>query len=118
MSYRNMALMGGREVVILPVGSGIARFFALQARSVDAAMLSIPANFMAQDAGFRQLVSFIDQDMVELQGSILTSVQLLESDPKAGGEISSRLGQGIPHLARQSRRDNSGPDPLSQAQRR
>jgi NitT/TauT family transport system substrate-binding protein len=75
-------LEGGREVVILPVGSGIARFFALQARSVDAAMLSIPANFMAQDAGFRQLVSFIDQDMVELQGSILTSVQLLESDPK------------------------------------
>ena len=45
-------------------------------------MLSIPANFMAQDAGFRQLVSFIDQDMVELQGSVLTSVQLLESDPK------------------------------------
>jgi NitT/TauT family transport system substrate-binding protein len=75
-------LEGGREVVILPVGSGIARFFALQARSVDAAMLSIPANFMAQDAGYRQLVSFIDQDMVELQGSILTSVQLLESDPK------------------------------------
>lgn len=73
---------GGREVLILPVGSGIARFYALQARSVDAAMLSIPANFMAQDAGFRQLVSFIDQDMVELQGSILTSVQLLESDPK------------------------------------
>ena len=72
----------GREVVILPVGSGIARFYALQARSVDAAMLSIPANFMAQDAGFRQLVSFIDQDMVELQGSILTSVQLLESDPR------------------------------------
>ena len=72
----------GREVVILPVGSGIARFYALQARSVDAAMLSIPANFMAQDAGFRQLVSFIDQDMVELQGSILTSLQLLGSDPK------------------------------------
>jgi ABC-type nitrate/sulfonate/bicarbonate transport system substrate-binding protein len=69
-------------VVILPVGSGTARFFALQARSVDAAMLSIPANFMAQDAGFRQLVSFIDQDMVELQGSILTSRQQLESDLK------------------------------------
>jgi NitT/TauT family transport system substrate-binding protein len=75
-------LEGGREVVILPVGSGIARFFALQARSVDAAMLSIPANFMAQDAGYQQLVSFIDQDMVELQGSVLTSVSLLESDPK------------------------------------
>ena len=109
---------GGREVVILPVGSGIARFYALQARSVDAAMLSIPANFMAQDAGFRQLVSFIDQDMVELQGSILTSVQLLESDPKLVERFLRGSSQGIPHLARQSHRDDSGPDPLSQAQRR
>ena len=78
---KKQGIEGGRDVVILPVGSGTARFYALQAGSVDAAMLSIPANFMAQDAGYRQLVSFIDQDMVELQGSILTSQQLLGSDP-------------------------------------
>ncbi len=74
-------LEGGREVAILPVGSGTARFYALQAGSVDAAMLSIPAVFMAQDAGFRELVSFADQDIVELQGSILASNQLLEFEP-------------------------------------
>ena len=78
---KKQGLEGGRDVVILPVGSGIARFYALQAGSVDAAMLSIPANFMAQEGGYRQLVSFIDQDMVELQGSILASLQLLESEP-------------------------------------
>src|SRR5215204_4598692 len=49
-------LEGGRDVVILPVGSGTGRFFALQAGSVDAAMLSVPANLLAQDAGFRELV--------------------------------------------------------------
>ncbi|HEY3305854.1 MAG TPA: ABC transporter substrate-binding protein [Candidatus Binatia bacterium] len=74
-------LDGGRDVAILPVGSGTARFYALQAGSVDAAMLSIPAIFMAQDAGFRELVSFVEQDLVELQGSILTTNQLLESEP-------------------------------------
>ena len=52
----------------------------MKAGSVDAAMLSIPSNFMAQEAGFRQLVSFIEQDLVELQGSILASEQLLESE--------------------------------------
>jgi ABC-type nitrate/sulfonate/bicarbonate transport system substrate-binding protein len=67
--------------VILPVGSGTARFYALQAGSVDAAMLSIPAIFMAQEAGYRELVSFVDQDIVELQGSILAPAQLLESEP-------------------------------------
>jgi NitT/TauT family transport system substrate-binding protein len=70
-----------RDVLILPVGSGTARFYALQAGSVDAAMLSIPAIFMAQDAGYRELVSFVDQDIVELQGSILAPAELLESEP-------------------------------------
>jgi ABC-type nitrate/sulfonate/bicarbonate transport system substrate-binding protein len=72
---------GGRDVAIMPVGSGTARFFALQAGSVDAAMLSIPANLMAQDGGFRQLVSFIDQEWIELQGTVNVTDQLLASDP-------------------------------------
>jgi NitT/TauT family transport system substrate-binding protein len=72
---------GGREVPILAIGSGTARFHALEAGSVDAAMLSIPANFMAKDAGYRELVSFIDQEWVELQGSIVATEQLMTSDP-------------------------------------
>lgn len=74
-------LEGGRDVVILPVGSGTGRFFALQAGSVDAAMLSVPANLLAQDAGFRELVSFIDQEWVELQGTVNVTDQLLATDP-------------------------------------
>jgi ABC-type nitrate/sulfonate/bicarbonate transport system substrate-binding protein len=74
-------LDGGRDVAIMPVGSGTARFFALQAGSVDAAMLSIPANLMAQDAGFRELVSFVDQEWIELQGTVNVTDQLIASDP-------------------------------------
>ncbi len=70
-------LDGTRDVVVLPVGGGTARYFALQAGSVDAAMLSIPANLMAQDAGFRQLVSFIEQEWIELQGTINVTDQVL-----------------------------------------
>jgi NitT/TauT family transport system substrate-binding protein len=74
-------LEGGRDVVILPMGAGTARFHALQAGSVDAAMLSIPSNFMASETGYRELVSFIDQEWVELQGSVLTHQQVLASEP-------------------------------------
>lgn len=77
---RKHGLEGGREVVILPMGAGTARFYALQAGSVDAAMLAIPANFMAQEAGYRELISFIDQEWVELQGSVVVTEQLLASD--------------------------------------
>ena len=80
-ALKKNGLEGGREVAIMPVGSGTARFYALQAGSVDAAMLSIPANLMAQEAGFRELVSFIDQEWVELQGTINVTDQLLVSDP-------------------------------------
>jgi ABC-type nitrate/sulfonate/bicarbonate transport system substrate-binding protein len=74
-------LDGGRDVAIIPVGSGTARFYALQAGTVDAAMLSVPANLMAQEAGFRELVSFIDQEWIELQGTVNVTNQLLVSDP-------------------------------------
>ena len=74
-------LEGGREVTIMAIGAGTARFYAMQAGSVDAAMLSIPGNFMAQDAGFRELVSFIDQEWIELQGTVNVTDQLLASDP-------------------------------------
>ena len=74
-------LEGGRDVIILPMGAGTARFHALQAGSVDAAMLSIPANFMANEAGYRDLVSFIDQEWVELQGSVLATQQVMASEP-------------------------------------
>ncbi|MSP41409.1 MAG: ABC transporter substrate-binding protein [Deltaproteobacteria bacterium] len=78
---KKYGLEGGRDVLILPVGSGTGRFFALQVGSVDAAMLSVPANLLAQDAGFRELVSFIDQEWIELQGTVNVTDQLLTSEP-------------------------------------
>jgi ABC-type nitrate/sulfonate/bicarbonate transport system substrate-binding protein len=65
----------------MAIGAGTARFVALKAGSVDATMLTPPANFMAQDAGFRELVSFIEQDLVEVQGSIFMRQELIKSDP-------------------------------------
>ncbi len=74
-------LEGGRDVTIMAIGSGSARLTALKARSVDASMLTPPSNFMARQAGFRELVSFINQELVELQGSIVMGQALIKSDP-------------------------------------
>ena len=65
----------------MAIGAGTARFVALKAGSVDATMLTPPANFMAQEAGFRELVSFIEQDLVEVQGSIFMRQESIKSDP-------------------------------------
>ena len=72
----------GRDATILAVGSGTERFIALKSNAVDAAMLSPSAYIMAEDAGFRELVSFVKQkEYVYLQGGIIARNALLKSEP-------------------------------------
>jgi NitT/TauT family transport system substrate-binding protein len=72
----------GRDSTILAVGSGMERFVALKTEAVDAAMLSPSAYITAEEAGFRELVSFTKQaDQVYLQGGIITRSNLLKSEP-------------------------------------
>ena len=54
---------------------------ALRAGTVDAGTISPPFNFAVRDAGFRELVSFLKEDFVELQGSVLAHDRLFQSDP-------------------------------------
>ena len=78
---KDNGLDGGRDVTIMALGASTARFFSLQAGTVDASMLGIPANLMAQDAGFVELVSFIRQEFVEFQGNVVVRKALQRSDP-------------------------------------
>jgi NitT/TauT family transport system substrate-binding protein len=91
-------LEGGREVVILPMGSGVQVFYAMQAGAVDAAILSIPGNILAQESGFRELVSFIKQDQVEFHGSIVLRAPLLESSPILVEKFIRGTLKGLLHL--------------------
>lgn len=78
---RRNGLEGGRDVAILSLGVMPTIYSGLQGGVVDAAMLSPPMTFRAEESGFRELVSFIKQDLVELQGSILVRDALLQSEP-------------------------------------
>jgi ABC-type nitrate/sulfonate/bicarbonate transport system substrate-binding protein len=73
-------LEAGRDVTILGVGSNPTLLASLQNNVVDASMLSPPFTFLAEDAGFRELISFVRQDRVEVQGSIVARAAVLESD--------------------------------------
>jgi len=73
-------LEAGRDVAVLGVGSNPTLLASLQNGLVDASMLSPPFTFLAEDAGFRELVSFVKHDRVEVQGSIVVREALLEAD--------------------------------------
>jgi ABC-type nitrate/sulfonate/bicarbonate transport system substrate-binding protein len=78
---RQNGLDASRDVTVLSLGVMPTIFSGLQSGIVDAAMLSPPVTFKAEDSGFRELVAFPKQDLVELQGSILVRDASLQSDP-------------------------------------
>jgi NitT/TauT family transport system substrate-binding protein len=79
---KDQGIDGGRDITILPVGSGMERLIALKSGIVDAAVLSPSAYMMAEEAGFRELFSFVTQgDYVYLQGGVIARNSLLKSDP-------------------------------------
>jgi NitT/TauT family transport system substrate-binding protein len=78
---RQHGLDPNRDVAVLSLGVMPTIFAGLQCGIVDAAMLSPPVTFKAEEAGFRELVAFPKQDLVEPQGSILVRDALLQSNP-------------------------------------
>lgn len=74
-------LEGGRDVPILALGRMPDIAAGLFSGTVDAAMLAPPFNIAAKESGFRELVSFLNEDFVELQGSIVVREELLKSKP-------------------------------------
>ena len=71
----------GRDVAILSLGVMPTIYSGLQSGVVDAAMLSPPFTFRAEEDGFRELIAFPKQDLVAMQGSILVKESFLQSDP-------------------------------------
>ena len=78
---RLSGLDANRDVAILSLGVMPTIYSGLQTGVVDAAMLAPPVTLKAEEAGFRELVSFPKQDLVELQGSILVRDATLQTEP-------------------------------------
>ena len=72
----------GRDVTILGLGVQANLYTALSTGNIDASVFVIPWNFTAADAGFFELVSFIHQDTVQFQGSIVVREEFMRTEPQ------------------------------------
>jgi NitT/TauT family transport system substrate-binding protein len=70
-----------RDVVIVATGSNPTRYAALETGAVDATMLLPPFTFQADQAGFRELASFIKEDLITLASAVGVREEQLKSDP-------------------------------------
>ena len=84
-----------REVAILAIGTTATRLGALSTGVVDAAMMTFPHNITAGESGFRELVSFIASDIIQLQGAIVTREALLGSEPGVAEKFLRATIKGI-----------------------
>ena len=64
-------LEAGRDVPILAIGPPPGRFAALTSGAIDATLFTFPLNFRAEEAGLRELVNFVKQDITSLTGCIV-----------------------------------------------
>ena len=78
---RTHGLEAGQNLSIIYIGVLATRYAALVSGVVDATALTFPWNFRADEAGFRELVNFTKQDLVEVTGTIFVPDALSRSDP-------------------------------------
>jgi NitT/TauT family transport system substrate-binding protein len=80
-ALRHFGLEPGRDVAIMPMGGSAAgRYAILESGAVDASVLSVPENIIAQDRGFRELLFF--GDIIELpQTGIGASDKKIRENP-------------------------------------
>jgi NitT/TauT family transport system substrate-binding protein len=79
--FKKSGMDENRDVAILAIGTTATRLSALSSNVVDAAMMTFPHNITAAEQGFRELVSFIASDIIQLQGTLVARDQLLQNDP-------------------------------------
>ena len=96
-----------RDAAILAIGTTATRLGALSTGVVDAAMITFPQNITAAESGFRELVSFIASDIIQLQGAIVTRDALLSSDPGMVEKFLRATIKGIVYYS--SNRDGAVP---------
>jgi ABC-type nitrate/sulfonate/bicarbonate transport system substrate-binding protein len=73
--------MPADQVTFLPMGTSDVTYLALKAGTIDATMLQIPQNFLAQDEGFRKLASGADVYRA-VQGGLTTTKTTISDRPE------------------------------------
>jgi ABC-type nitrate/sulfonate/bicarbonate transport system substrate-binding protein len=78
---RRHGLEPGRDVAFIATGGSSVRYASLSSGTADAAILSAPLIFTAQEQGFRDLISFAKEGFVELNANIVVRENTLSTDP-------------------------------------
>jgi NitT/TauT family transport system substrate-binding protein len=90
------------QVTMLPLGTSDVTYIALKAGTIDATMLQVPQNFIAQDEGYRRIAAGADVYRA-VQGGLTTTKRVITERPEVVARV-IRATQKALHLIRNDKK--------------
>jgi NitT/TauT family transport system substrate-binding protein len=81
VALRKVGLNADRDVAMIQIGAQNARFAALRAGSVQAAVITPPFTLTARKLGFKSLLNMVELNLPTSQSAVLTTDSVLRRQP-------------------------------------
>jgi NitT/TauT family transport system substrate-binding protein len=91
----NYGLESGKDYTVIQAGDSAPRFLALTSGFIDAALMPLPWNFSAQEAGMHELVALSKADITAPTGSIVLREDLLRTEPQMVEQFTRATMKGL-----------------------
>jgi len=92
--------MKPEDVVILQIGPSPTMILSLEKHLIDAAVLTSPSDFIAEEKGNRTLADLADMKLYSLQGTLSTSREYLRSSDDQATRFIRGYSEGIAFIKR------------------
>jgi NitT/TauT family transport system substrate-binding protein len=87
VALRKVGLNADRDVAMIQIGAQNARFAALRAGSVQAAVITPPFTLTARKLGFKSLLNMVDLNLPTSQSAVLTTDSILRRQPDLASKV-------------------------------
>lgn len=98
LALERWGMAADRDIALLQIGSQPARFQALKAGAVQAAVLSLPASLRAEKAGFTALIDLTAEDAEYAQTTLAATRAFIEARPETVRKFLRAYVEGIAFL--------------------
>ncbi|MBI4522196.1 MAG: ABC transporter substrate-binding protein [Deltaproteobacteria bacterium] len=88
------------DMVILQIGPSLTMVISLEKKFIDAAILTSPADFMAEEKGFRVLADMADMGVYSLQSTLTSTREYLRGHEDVATRFVKGYSEGIAHIKR------------------
>jgi ABC-type nitrate/sulfonate/bicarbonate transport system substrate-binding protein len=104
-ALRKVGLNADRDVTMLQIGAQNARFAALTAGSVQAAVITPPFTLTARKLGYKSLLNMVELNLPTAQSAVLTTDSVIRRNPDLAAKVVKSFVDAI-HFYRTQKKES------------